>query len=655
MNRIASTRPTLGLPLPAIISSSIVVAVIAGGLWIIAYGLPQGEAASWVVFTGAMLLLLAAIASWNHIDFRRVSLLQRSLIISALLHVLIAAGFSGVVVARSVARMVRQEPPMVPTVNVQLAREYEVRQQVRQQMTVSSVTPEVAAPRLHQPLESPLARTSDRIEPVGTPGLDLRQIAVAKNELAPTIPMAPPAAELAVPLLPVTPNLSPLPQSTPLPVPPAANASAALHVPGPLVERLAMATTPIPGRGAGTLGVPPAALPTGGETGGTLTGSGTGKPLSISALALPPRAAVSMGLVAPPPPSTPQVTAPALADPLPARAFDQRQRLLQKFGGSPETEAAVARALLYLSRVQHADGHWTKILGENDKATDAHDTALTGLAVLCYLAADHTPDKPGPYQDTVRKGLRYLHAAQKPDGDLRGDGNMYDHGIAALAVAEAAAMVPDRQLRTAAHRAAQFILDAQNRAGAWRYEPRDAFTDTSVTGWQVLALHSAERTGFVFPDAAKHKVGAFLDTVNTGRHGMLSGYLTPIATTTMTGEATFTRMLLGQRLSLEQLAEAAEFMLRKPPARDNLNYYYIYYASLAMMQMQGHVWQQWNATTSRLLIELQERQGAAGGSFPVAGEWANRAGRVYTTAMATLTLEIYYRYLPMYGRKNAER
>jgi hypothetical protein len=110
-------------------------------------------------------------------------------------------------------------------------------------------------------------------------------------------------------------------------------------------------------------------------------------------------------------------------------------------------------------------------------------------------------------------------------------------------------------------------------------------------------------------------------------------------------------MLLGQELSAEQLDESSDYLAQRLPERESLNYYYIYYGSLALMQMQGGNWQRWNAHTSRLLLSLQELQGAAAGSWaPEESEWGSRGGRVYTTALSTLTLEVYYRYLPMYAK-----
>jgi hypothetical protein len=574
-----------------------------------------------------------------------MTLLRKSLLISLLIHLLLLFLFSAVVVTRQVVRWVHQEP-MIPTVNVQLSREMEVREQVRQQLQAPQPKPIAQAPIPRPQTDSPLPPLSQQLAPTAPTLNDPHQLALAQTPIAPTLPQAPAAPDLTTPLLPVQPQLTPIRESTPLPESIISNAPDA-RTPGPIDERLGRATTPIVGFGVGSLGAPPAALLQG-IPGGSENGAGTGKPFSSLANLATPDAASALQTL---PPIAPAVGPSQIGTQLPQRNFDERQKALQKFGGTSQTEAAVARALAYLSRTQQPDGHWTKIMDDTDThTTDAHDTALTGLALLAFLASNNTPSQPGPYQNTVRRAISYLQLREGRDGDLRGDGNMYDQGIASLALNEAAAMANDPHLLEPAHRAAQFILDAQNTAGGWRYSPRDLFSDTSVMGWQVMALHSAERTGFIIPDRTRQKALQYLDHVSTGDHGMLTGYLTASPTKTMTAEATFSRLLLGQPLSADQLTEVADYLRTKLPDTNPANFYYMYYGSLALMQIQGNDWHTWNATTAPLLLSLQQRNGPLAGSFPTDSEWGSRGGLIYTTAMATLTLEVYYRYAPMTAR-----
>ena len=612
----------------------------------IAYGLPSGEVANWWVLASTLCLLILAIAGFRYVDPRRMSLLKKCLIVSVLLHILIALLFSAVGVTHQIVRWVRSEQ-MTPAVNVQLAREFEVREQVRQQVSDAPAPTKIAeTPRQH--VDSPLPPTTPTLAPAGVPGAELRQLSSSQNPIAPTVPQAPVAPDLETPLLPVRPELTPMRTSTPLPAPTVDGTHETARLPGPVDMRLGRATSPVLGTGIGSLGAPPASLAQGEGLGGSGAGSGTGRAYSmLTNQGIPGEGARSIDHL--PPVVVPPVAPPNPGAVMPQRSFDERQRALEKFGGTAETEAAVSRALAYLSRMQQSDGHWTKVMGEmREGDKDAHDTALTGLSLLCFLASNHTPTQAGPYQQTVRKGVDYLITREGADGDLRGDGNMYDQGIASLAVGEAAAMTNDPRIIEASHRAAQFIVEApEPRGRVAAHSPRDLFSDTSVMGWQVMALHSAERTGFQIPDELKRKVGGYLNTVSTGKEEMLTGYLTAVPTTTMTAEATFSRLLLGQQFDAAKAQEVAEYLDRKLPSRDALNFYYIYYGSLALMQIQGDQWQKWNTQTSRLLVDLQERGGAAAGSWTTESEWGSRGGRIYTTSLATLSLEVYYRYAPI--------
>ena len=172
-----------------------------------------------------------------------------------------------------------------------------------------------------------------------------------------------------------------------------------------------------------------------------------------------------------------------------------RANFVREQGGGPETEAAVARALEWLKRNQWKDGRWNHRSG--------HSTAATGLAMLAYLGwgAKHT--EPGPYQETLAKAVDWMLSKER-NGDLRYRGDMYDHGIAAIALAEAYNLTKDERLREPVKRLVAFTIRAQNKnTGGWRYKtyaenPRDK-GDLSVSGWQLMALKSARLGGWMCP------------------------------------------------------------------------------------------------------------------------------------------------------------
>jgi hypothetical protein len=129
---------------------------------------------------------------------------------------------------------------------------------------------------------------------------------------------------------------------------------------------------------------------------------------------------------------------------------------------------------------------------------------------------------------------------------------------------------------------------------------------------------------------------------------MLAGYQPGRpATRAMTAEILYGRMLLGERLDPDDIEEATDFLTGQAPDPREPSLYYWYYASLCMLQIQSPDWKRWNARTRDALIELQTRGGPTDGSWDADPRYAERGGRIYMTAIAVLTLEVYYRYLPL--------
>ena len=98
------------------------------------------------------------------------------------------------------------------------------------------------------------------------------------------------------------------------------------------------------------------------------------------------------------------------------------------------------------------------------------------------------------------------------------------------------------------------------------------------------------------------------------------------------------------------------FVRSNLPRRSQINYYYWYYGSLAMYPQQGADWAEWNRTARPLLLRHQVRnRGRHDGSWDPIGQWGAPAGRCVTTGFATLSLEVYYRYLPLARANNMNK
>ncbi len=180
------------------------------------------------------------------------------------------------------------------------------------------------------------------------------------------------------------------------------------------------------------------------------------------------------------------------------RGRGHRKALNGVTGGTSASDRAVAGGLHWLARHQLPAGQWTlqhnkgcSGRGCGGQGSVKADVAATSMALLSFLGAGQTHKLTGPYKTHVSRGLNWLIKRQALDGDLSADcpeQRMYVHGLATLALCEAYGMSQDPVIGEAASKAIRFIEKAQNETtGGWRYQPGDP-GDTSVTGWQVMAL-----------------------------------------------------------------------------------------------------------------------------------------------------------------------
>ena len=336
-----------------------------------------------------------------------------------------------------------------------------------------------------------------------------------------------------------------------------------------------------------------------------------------------------------------------------------RARAVRTSGGTSATEAAVARGLKFLARHQHTDGHWSLNKYHNTSDCDEtcrqgvgncqSDVAATAMALLPFLGAAQT-HRDGDYTDEVHRGLKWLLEHQAEDGDLRdGGGRMYAHGQAAIVLCEAYALTADEQLREPAQLALNFIIAAQHSGGGWRYEPGQP-GDTSVVGWQLMALKSGQMAYLYVPPKTFRNAGLFLDHVQHDKVGGRYGYQRGNSTHTMTAEALLCRQYLGWPKEHKGLRAGTKFLLDEhPPKAGQPNIYYWYYATQVMHHLGGERWEKWNAQMRDVLVQTQRTKGHAAGSWDPRGGHSNSGGRVYMTALAICTLEVYYRHMPIYG------
>jgi hypothetical protein len=336
------------------------------------------------------------------------------------------------------------------------------------------------------------------------------------------------------------------------------------------------------------------------------------------------------------------------------RNNDTRAKLALKRGGSKESEGAVEKGLKWIVNHQRPDGSWhfehrfDGVCQECDNpGTFAPTTAATGLALLPLLGAGNT-HKEGRFQAAVDKGLYYLQRKLQitPDGgDLR-EGNMYAQGIATIALCEAYAMTGDGALKANAQSAVDFICYAQDHhGGGWRYTPGEP-GDTTVLGWQLMALKSADLAGLRVPSPTIFLTKKFLDGVQK-EYGSEYGYQSKGDKQTTTAIGLLCRMYTGWKRDERGLQLGVARLAKLGP--DGKDLYFDYYAAQVLCHYGGPKWERFNQQLRDWLVQSQSNTGHEAGSwFNKDDVHAEVGGRLYCTTMALMTLEVYYRYLPLY-------
>lgn len=343
---------------------------------------------------------------------------------------------------------------------------------------------------------------------------------------------------------------------------------------------------------------------------------------------------------------------------LEGRTGQLRGELVATRGGSPGSEDAVRAALAWIVAHQHKDGSWRFDLESapcegrcTHSGTNGSATAATGLALLPLLGAGQTHQQ-GEYQEAVNLGLYYLldhMIVNRHGGDLQ-QGTMYAQGIATIALCEAYAMTQDPALKAPAQRAVDFICYAQHPAGGWRYYPGQP-GDMTVFGWQFMALKSAQLGGLHVPSPVTERARSFLNSMQTD-DGAAYGYLEPGKQPVPTAVGLLSRMYFGWPHDDERLARGAAWLAETGPSRHDM--YFNYYATQTLHHYDGPLWSAWNGKLRDYLIRTQSHAGHEAGSWFFDDEHGQVGGRLYTTAICAMTLEVYYRHMPLYGRRSVE-
>ena len=355
-----------------------------------------------------------------------------------------------------------------------------------------------------------------------------------------------------------------------------------------------------------------------------------------------------------------------------------RKLMVKRHGGSKSTENAVDKALQWLAYHQEADGHWDSRKYDGGKAVYWNevkcDTAVTALATLAFLGAGHS-EKVGQYKDNVKRAVSWLKSMQDAKGcvfdrtDSADLGLGYSCAMATMALSEAAGMANIPETRAAATKAVQYCVETHaegngSETGAWRYQPKMA-ADISVTGWFVMALKSAKVAGIPVPHSAFEGAIKFIDQMEQKNAGPDAGYGPASRFEYQKGAGTnhrrcaignLCRQFMGWKK--EDLESSVELFIKDGGVpkwvddgdkqhKNSLDMYYWYYGTLCVFQQGGDVWKTWNEGLKAALVPNQRKGGDEDGSWDPLGTYSECWGRVGSTAIGALCLEVYYRYMQL--------
>jgi hypothetical protein len=338
------------------------------------------------------------------------------------------------------------------------------------------------------------------------------------------------------------------------------------------------------------------------------------------------------------------------------RTGDRKEALLAAYGGTDQTERAVAGGLEWLTRNQSEDGSWSMRGPYKDGGFAENPTAATAMALLAFLGAGHN-DTDGQYASTVKRGIEFLLGLQDDSGFFASRSSshekMYAQALATIAVCELYGMTKDVALHDKAQRALDFAMDAQSPQGGWRYQPK-IDSDTSVTGWYVVALATGRDAGLKIKDEVLDAASGYFDTVATN-DGAGYGYkpdaiLRP--TRAMTAAGLLSRQYTGWKHDDPPMVRGASALLFDETDSD---VYYFYYASQVLRNVGGQPWRAWNQKMGVALSKAQVKDGPEAGSWNPGGDrWGHNAGRLYVTCFSLFCLEVYYRYQPFYSKDGGQ-
>lgn len=303
---------------------------------------------------------------------------------------------------------------------------------------------------------------------------------------------------------------------------------------------------------------------------------------------------------------------------------------------------ALKGTLQWLALAQEQSGRWDAVSWGGRKE---YALALNGLALLTFA---RNPGACKANASVIDRAVKYMVSCQKENG-LFGEeveGMMYNHGIVTVALLETYAGNRDPVLKVSLDKAISYIRKQQLSTGGWGYANRPEDTaNTSVAVWQLQALLISEKLGWTDQEQSLRKglgwLGSMID--NGGQFGYERPQQSPEGTATLTAMGALCMFTASEgfapcnRAVLSQLKKA---LAASKSENCNSDYYRAYFCAAALKAVKTVEYDKMLADVQRSVLAVQEHSGGNAGSWGPGDRWGGVGGRIYSTAVAALTLEL---------------
>ena len=320
---------------------------------------------------------------------------------------------------------------------------------------------------------------------------------------------------------------------------------------------------------------------------------------------------------------------------------------------TPESHTAVQRGLAYLARMQRPDGSW-QATGRYSRE-GGYPCVMTSLAGLALLSGGNTPVE-GPYAANVRLAADYVLKSINGEGMISGRANtgrpMYGHGFSMLFLAQVYGMQPtpavQERLRETLGAAVQLTVRAQSGDGGWNYRPDSGGDEGSVTVTQIQGLRACRNAGIKVPKSTIDRACTYIEKCQQGDGGIAYRLGNSGSRPAITAAAVATMYNAGEYENPVAVGALHYTMKLLNSKKSNLmeaysghSYYGLFYAGQSLWFAGEEQWREFFPLLREGLLKQQEESGQWTGST---------VGTVYSTAIATILLQIPNHYLPILQR-----